>query len=107
MKRIDLGNNVNVEVTDEVFKITSASGSTILLDCNGEFLNYTNEVGIKRVNERKEFLGKFVKIEQLKRKVVVDWINEYPKDKVNTQKSYFFYFSIFKLNVAHTPCKQN
>jgi len=49
MKRtIDLGNNVKVEVSDEGFKIISASGSEILLDCIGEFLSYTNQVGLKQ-----------------------------------------------------------
>lgn len=93
MKRvIELGNNVKVERSDEGFKIISSCGSEILLDSRGEFLSYTNEVGLKQLRERKEFLDKFVKLESLKRMAIVNWINEYPKENVKSQKANFFFW---------------
>lgn len=90
-KVIDLGNNVKVETSEEGFKIISASGSEILLDCIGEFLSYTNQVGLKQAKERKDFFEKFIKIDEEKRKAILDWINEYSKAKNEMQKNFFFW----------------
>jgi len=90
MKKIDLGNNVNVEITDEDIKITSANGSTILLDCDGEFLSYVNEVGMKQAKERREILDNFVKIDAGKRKAVLEWLNNCVVDN-EMQQNFLFW----------------
>ena len=89
MKKIDLGNNVNVEIAEDGFKIISASGSEILLDCNGEFLSYTNEIGLKQAKARKEFFGKFVKINEGKRQVIFEWISSCTEKNNEMQKNFF------------------
>jgi len=91
MKKIDLGNSVNVEIREEGFKITSASGSEILLDCMGELLSYTNQVALEQAKQRKEFFDKFVKIDEEKRQAVFKWISEYSKAKNEMQQNFFFW----------------
>lgn len=91
MKKIDLGNNVKVEVTDEGFKIISATGSEILLDSKGEVLTYSNQVGLKQIEERKEFLKKFVKIESGKRDVIFEWLSKHSKAENEMQENFFFW----------------
>ena len=90
-KVIDLGNNVKAEVMEEGIKIISASGSEILLDCIGEFLSYTNQVGLKQAKERKEFFEKFVEIDEEKRKTIFTWLSEYPKAKNEMQENFFLW----------------
>lgn len=90
MKKIDLGNNVKVEVTAEGFKIISASGSEILLDCTGEFLTYTNQVGLKQAKERKEFFEKFIKMDKGKKEAVFDWLRSCDGHNNEMKQNFFF-----------------
>lgn len=90
-KIIDLGNNVNVEVEDGCFRINSANGSAIFLDSEGEFLTYTNAIGLKKFTERKEFLEKFTKIDKQKKDIIFEWFNSCT-EKNNEMKQNFFFW---------------
>jgi len=91
MKQVELGNNVNVEITDEGYKIISASGSEIMLDCMGEFLGYTNQTGMKQLKKRKEFLEKFSKINDGIRKDIFEWLRSCDGAENEMQENFFFW----------------
>lgn len=94
-KVIDLGNNVKVESTDDGFKIISANGNLVKLDCEGEFLSYENVLAKAKAEEKKAFLKDFTKIDVAERAEIIDWISS-SEDACEDERTQEFFFQLGK-----------
>lgn len=91
MKKIfDLGNNIKVEFEDDEYKIISANGSIIRLDNEGEILGCDNSIRQKKLEKRKKYLKRFIKIGEEERKEIIDWLDfGLWEEEYKEQKNFF------------------